>query len=118
MEIGETLHVEAREAWRDWLAAHHAEKKEIWLINYKKGASQRSLDYDSVLDEALCFGWIDSQMKGVNAEYSVLKGGNWSATNREKVQRLAAEGRMTDAGLAAIPAEIRAELGLPDPGPN
>jgi uncharacterized protein YdeI (YjbR/CyaY-like superfamily) len=124
MEIGETLHVEAREAWRDWLAAHHAEKKEIWLINYKKGARKRSLDYDLVLDEALCFGWIDSQARGVNEEYSVLrwsprrKGGNWSATNREKVQRLAREGRMTDPGLAAIPADIRAELGLPDPLPS
>ena len=124
MEIGETLLVETREAWRDWLAAHHADKKEIWLINYKKGANKRSLDYDSCVDEALCFGWIDSQARGVNEEYSVLrwsprrKRGNWSPGNREKVKRLAGEGRMTVAGLAAIPAEIRAELGLADPAPS
>jgi len=118
MEVGETLLVETRKAWRAWLARHHGAKAEIWLINYKKGARQRSLDYDSTLDEALCFGWIDGQIKGVNAEYFVSRWSprrprsHWSAANRTRARILIETGRMTRAGIAAFPPDLRVELGL------
>ncbi len=121
MEVGETLLVETRQAWRAWLAEHHHTKAEIWLINYKKSSVKRSLDYDSALDEALCFGWIDGQIKGVNAEYFVARwsrrrsGSNWTASNRARARRLVEAGLMTQAGITAFPPDLRAELGL-EPG--
>ena len=110
VEIGETLHVQTAGAWRAWLEANAQHKREIWLITYKKGASGRSLDYESVLDEAACFGWIDSTVKGIDAERYAMRmsprrrGGNWTDANLARVQRLVSEGRMTPAGLAHLPA--------------
>ncbi len=121
MQVGETLLVETRQAWRAWLAEHHQTRAEIWLVNYKKGSGKRSLDYDSALDEALCFGWIDGQIKGVNAEYFVARWSrrrprsNWTASNRARARRLVEAGLMTQAGITAFPPDLRAELGL-EPG--
>jgi uncharacterized protein YdeI (YjbR/CyaY-like superfamily) len=119
VEIGETLLVHTREAWRDWLSVHHGSKREIWLISYKKGSGKQALDYDTALDEALCFGWIDSQIKGVDAISFVTRWsprrprGSWTAGNRAKARMLIDSGRMTEAGIAPMPPELRAELGLP-----
>ncbi len=116
MEVGETLRVESIEAWRRWLAAHHADRREIWLINDRKGPERRTLDYEDVLDEAVCFGWIDGLLRRLDDSHFVLRwtprrpGGNWAAGNRDRARRLAAEGRMTEAGLAMVPDELRAEL--------
>ncbi len=58
MDIGETLYVKEREAWRTWLEKHHDSKKEIWLIYYKKHTGKPGIPYDDAVEEALCFGWI------------------------------------------------------------
>ena len=118
MEIGETLQVRTREAWRAWLTAHHRSKGEIWLISYKKGSGGHALDYDTALNEALCFGWIDSSIKSVDGTSFVTRWsprrprGTWSAGNRTKARMLIDAGQMTEAGIAAMPPDVRAELGL------
>ena len=94
--------------WREWLQAHHATRQSVWLVYYKKVANQPSLTWSQAVDEALCFGWIDSQAKPLDGEryqqyFSRRKPtSGWSKVNKEKVARLIAEGRMTAAGLASI----------------
>lgn len=94
--------------WREWLQAHHATRQSVWLVYYKKAANRPTLTWSQAVDEALCFGWIDSQAKPLDGEryqqyFSRRKStSGWSKVNKEKVARLMAEGRMTAAGLASI----------------
>jgi len=112
------LLVETRKAWRAWLARHHRAKSEIWLISYKKGTGKRSLDYESALEEALCYGWVDGQIRSIDAEHYVTRftprrpRSNWSESNRARVRRLVKAGKMTKAGLATLPPDLREGLGL------
>jgi uncharacterized protein YdeI (YjbR/CyaY-like superfamily) len=94
--------------WRAWLERNHAAAKEIWLAYYKKGSGKTSITYEEALEEALCFGWIDSIVKKLDAErymqrYTPRKDVSiWSASNKARVKRLIAGGRMTAAGLTKI----------------
>jgi uncharacterized protein YdeI (YjbR/CyaY-like superfamily) len=112
MEIGETLLVNSRQEWREWLAKHHADRKEIWLIYYKKTSGKTGITFEESLEEALCFGWIDSANKGIDQETYAGRftprrpKSPWSHSNRERVARLLREGRMTEAGLAVLPADL------------
>ncbi|MFD1873070.1 YdeI/OmpD-associated family protein [Hymenobacter bucti] len=96
--------------WREWLLAHHATERGAWLVYYKKAAGQPSLSWSEAVDEALCFGWIDSQAKPLDAQryqqfFSPRKPtSGWSRINKQKVQHLTAAGRMTPAGLASVAA--------------
>ncbi len=116
MEVGETLRVETIEAWRSWLAKNHDDRSEIWLISDRKGPGRRTPEYEDLLDEAVCWGWVDVLVKGLDETRYYLRwvprrrGGNWTASNRERARRLAAQGRMTEAGLALLPADLRDEL--------
>ena len=95
-------------AWRDWLAANHDTADAVWLIMYKKGSGRPSVAWEDAVDEALCFGWIDSKVQKVDAvsyrQYWTRRKPNsvWSKINKDKIQRLTAEGRMTPAGLATV----------------
>lgn len=117
MDTGETLRVESVEEWRGWLAEHHADRREIWLVTDRKGPGQRTPEYPDVLDEAICHGWIDGLVRRRDAHSYLMRwtprrrGGNWTAANRARALRLAAAGRMTDGGLASLPNDLRAELG-------
>lgn len=98
----------SRQHWRAWLQAHHAEKQSVWLVYHKKKAATSTLTWSEAVDEALCFGWIDSQARPVDDEtYRQLfsrrkpKSG-WSKINKAKVQRLLATGQMTPAGLNSV----------------
>ena len=108
MEIGKTLYVSDREQWRAWLAEYHDKEKEIWLIYYKKGSGKPRIPYNDAVDEALCYGWIDSIVKGIDDKKYTQRftprkpKSNLSAMNRERVYRLLEQGKMTAAGLAAI----------------
>lgn len=112
MEIGETLRVRSRAEWRAWLHRHHADRKEIWLVYYKKDSGRTGIGYDESVEEALCFGWIDGQAKGLDEISHASRftprqlGSNWSASNRERAIRLLREGRMTVAGRRVLPAEL------------
>ncbi len=97
-----------REAWRKWLVRNHARKSEIWLVYYKKGSGKTSVTYNEALEEALCFGWIDSTVRTIDAEryaqrYTPRKASSiWSVRNKKLVLKLKAEGRMTQAGWAKV----------------
>ncbi len=97
-----------RETWRAWLAKHHDRETGVWLHFHKKASGRPSIDWSAAVDEALCFGWIDSVLRPIDdltyrQYFSPRKPkGNWSKVNKEKVERLIAEGRMMPAGLAAI----------------
>ncbi len=94
--------------WRNWLEENHDKKQSIWLICYKKSSDKPTLDWSDAVDEALCFGWIDSTRRSIDVEsymqyYGKRKPNSmWSKINKQKVEKLMADGRMTKAGLAAI----------------
>ena len=95
---------------REWLAKHHRQSASVWIVTYKKGASRPHLPWSDLVDEALCFGWIDSLPRKLDRERTLhllsprKAGSAWSAVNKAKVESLVAAGRMTQAGLAKIDA--------------
>lgn len=105
-----TVDAPDRPAWRAWLAAHHPQKEGIWLIMYKKASGQQRMTYDDVVEEALCFGWIDSLPRRLDDARSLLyisprkKGSVWSALNKRRIEKLAAAGLIAPAGQAKIDA--------------
>jgi uncharacterized protein YdeI (YjbR/CyaY-like superfamily) len=107
MEIGKKLTVTDRKAWRAWLRKHHATEKEIWLVYHKKASGRRRLPYNDAVEEALCYGWIDSILKPIDAlsyaqRFSPRRpGANWSAMNIERLRRLLARKKVTQAGRNA-----------------
>lgn len=109
MEVTETVYVSTRAAWRAWLKRHHASKRVVWLIYYKKGSGKPRVEYADAVEEALCFGWIDSTTKTLDTERYVQrftprkKGSNWSGPNLERINRLVAAGQMTPAGAMHLP---------------
>jgi uncharacterized protein YdeI (YjbR/CyaY-like superfamily) len=108
MDIGKTLHVTERDEWRAWLKKHHASEPEIWLVFANKASGEPRLPYNDAVEEALCFGWIDSIVKKPDAGHSAQRftprrpNSPISPMNLERVRRLEAQGKMTDAGRTAI----------------
>ena len=94
MDIGETVQVTTRAAWRAWLERHHATAREIWFIYNKKASGKPSVAYGDAVEEALCYGWIDSTVKTLDPHRYAQRftprkaGSNWSAPNLERVARL------------------------------
>ncbi|MEM1125717.1 MAG: YdeI/OmpD-associated family protein [Bacteroidota bacterium] len=105
-----TVHPLTREAWRAWLERHHQRQEGVWLISYKKATGQPAVDYEAAVQEALCFGWIDSIRRRVDDERSRLyfaprkAGSGWSRPNKQRVAQLLADGLMRPAGQAKIDA--------------
>jgi len=97
-----------RKEWRAWLEKNYANEKEIWLVFYKVKTKKESIKYAEAVEEALCFGWIDSTVKRIDDEKHMQKytprnaKSNWSATNKARVKKLKKEGLMTEYGLAAV----------------
>ncbi len=114
MEIGETLYVTTREEFRKWLEENHQAKKEIWLIQYKKATKKPSIKFHDAIEEAMCFGWTESiGFKGLDAERYVTRytprkaKSKWSEKNKERARKLIAEGKMTSAGMATLPSDVK-----------
>ena len=103
-----TFYAKDREAWRKWLSEHCDKAKSVWLIIYKKGATKKSISYAEAVEEALCFGWIDSKPNKRNEEsfYQFFAkrnpSSNWSRINKARVKKLMEEGLMTPPGMAVI----------------
>jgi uncharacterized protein YdeI (YjbR/CyaY-like superfamily) len=99
---------ESRAEWREWLARHHDTSTGAWAVYQKKGGTSQSPDYEELVLEALCFGWIDSVARRVDDQWTKLyfcprkKGGVWAASNKARVERLLAGGLMTPAGQRVI----------------
>ena len=108
MEITETLYVISRKDWRKWLIKNYKNKKDIWLIYYRKKSGKPRISYGSAVEEALCYGWIDSIIKGVDDQcyaqrFSPRRSNSvLSQINRERVRLLVAKKKMTKVGLAAL----------------
>ena len=106
----EQVQVETLAQWRDWLTRNHATSPGIWLVTWKKTSGRPHLGYDDIVEEALTFGWVDSQPRTVDGQRSARlltprkPGSNWSRLNKQRVERLLAAGLMQPAGLAAVAA--------------
>ncbi len=104
------LSVIDRKDWRAWLEENHAKEKEVWLIYFKKHTGKPRIPYDDAVEEALCFGWIDSIVRKIDDERYCQKftprkeNSNWSMLNKQRVEKLRKNGRMTKAGLEKIKA--------------
>lgn len=108
MKTTEGLHVTNRDVWRTWLEKNHDTKKEIWLIFYRRHTDKLSIPYGDAVEEALCFGWIDSIIKRIGDEKFARKftprktKSSWSQPNRKRAEKMIKEGKMTEVGLARI----------------
>jgi uncharacterized protein YdeI (YjbR/CyaY-like superfamily) len=104
----ETICPESRQQWRQWLHENHDRKQSIWLIYYKKKSSMPTVNWSEAVDEALCFGWIDSKKQSIDEEKYMQffckrkSNSTWSKVNKVKIQRLAEAGLMAQAGFNSI----------------
>ena len=105
---------ESARAFREWLQARHATEREVWVGFYKKASGRAGLTYQEAVDEALCFGWIDGQLRRIDDVCHQTRftprrpASHWSAVNIAKVAALTRAGRMTPAGLAVFDARRKA----------
>jgi uncharacterized protein YdeI (YjbR/CyaY-like superfamily) len=95
-------------AWRAWLAAHHDTARGVWVASWRKVSGRKPVAYEDLVEEAICFGWIDSTVNILDDDRAVQlmtprkpKGG-WTRLNRQRVAAMEAQGRMTDAGRRAV----------------
>jgi uncharacterized protein YdeI (YjbR/CyaY-like superfamily) len=106
----ERVHAETRPEWRRWLAANHAGSPGVWLVSWKTVTGKPAVGYAESVEEALCFGWIDSLNRTIDDERTQQlftprrPGSRWSRSNKERIERLLADGLIEPAGLAAIEA--------------
>jgi len=119
MEIKNTLYVTDRKDWRKWLAKNHKKQKEVWLIYYRKETKKPRIYYDDAVLEALCYGWIDSIAKKIDAEafaqrFSVRRPkSELSRMNKERIYELIKEKKMTKWGLAAVAHAFNPKIDKP-----
>lgn len=104
----ERVDVAGRAEWRAWLKKHHRRSEGIWLMRWKKARPDKYMGYDAIVEEALCFGWIDATARPLDHERSLIlvcprkPKSMWSRVNKDRVERLIAQKRMAVAGLKAI----------------
>lgn len=108
MKTTQELYVTSKDDWRKWLEKHHETERKVWLIYHKKHTGKPSIAYGDSVEEALCFGWIDSLIKRIDDEKFARKftprksNSNWSEVNKKRTRKMMAEGKMTKAGWARI----------------
>ena len=108
MEATKTIYVTHWKAWREWLEKNYTTEQEAWLIYYKKHTGKPIIPYDEAVEEAICFGWIDSIIKRIDDEKYARKftprteNSRWSELNKKRAKKMIAAGKMTEAGLQKI----------------
>jgi len=113
-----TLHPKKPGDFERWLARNHDRATQVWLVFYKKTSGSQTVAYKNALQEALCHGWIDSRVKSIDAERFTVRftprqpGSPWSKRNLKIAKALLQSGRMTEAGIAALPLQLRRRSGL------
>ena len=119
------VYVKSRKEWREWLLENHnKEEKGIWLVFYKKNAKKPTLEYKDSVEEALCFGWIDSIIKKIDEEKYVRKftprkpDSLWSPSNKKRIAKMIKEGKMTECGLMKVNAAKESGLWDKDDRPG
>lgn len=104
------IHPLTREEWRAWLEKNHTRREGVWLVSYKKATGKPGFAYEEAVEEALCFGWVDSKGNKLDVERSMLwfaprkPATGWSRPNKQRVERLIETGQMAPAGLAKVEA--------------
>ena len=112
MDVRESLTLKTPAEFRRWLQKNHQMKIEIWLIFYKKKSGRQTLTIAQAVEEALCFGWIQSRLKPLDPQSFAVrfsprhKGSIWSPANLKRVRKLIAERRMTEAGMEVLPDDF------------
>ena len=107
MEIIDILCPATRGEWRSWLKENHEKKRSVWLTYYKKGSGKSGVSYEDAVEEAVCFGWIDSVARPIDDEKYVQrftrrnKNSRWSESNIRRAEEMIGQGKMTPAGLLA-----------------
>lgn len=105
-----SIQPKSRAEWREWLSSHHTQEAGVWLITFKKSSGKQLLDYAGAVEEALCFGWVDSKGNKLDEERTMLwftarkKGSGWSKLNKSRIEKLISAELMMPAGLAKIAA--------------
>lgn len=108
LETMKQVYVKTRKAWRGWLNKNHDKSNGIWLVFYKKHTGKATLEYDEAVEEALCFGWIDSIIKKIDDEKFVRKltprkaDSQWSELNKKRIMKLKKQGLLTEAGIVKV----------------
>jgi len=103
-------HAETRSQWRGWLAANHASERGVWLCSWRSATGRPVCAYEDAVEEAICFGWIDSTVNLLDEERGLQlftprrRKSTWTRLNRSRVEALESTGLMTDAGRAAVAA--------------
>jgi uncharacterized protein YdeI (YjbR/CyaY-like superfamily) len=119
MKVTRMLYVHRVADWRAWLRKHHRTSREIWLVYYRKSSGKPRISYNDAVDEAICFGWIDSTVNKIDADRFAQRftprrlASKTSEMNKARARRLVRERRMTRAGLAAIGELKTARLVIP-----
>ncbi len=118
------VYLKTRDEWRTWLSKHHTTDTYVWLVFFKKETGKPTIEYDASVEEALCFGWVDSIIKKIDTERYVRKftprklESLWSDSNKKRVKKMIAQGRMTEFGLARIAEARQSGLWYKSPRPN
>ena len=108
LDLAPHVAAEDRTTWRSWLEVNHSTAAGAWLVTWRPGSGHPILDYEAAVEEALCFGWVDSRPGRVDDQRSKLyfaprkPRSAWSASNKARIERLMEGGRMAPAGLAAV----------------
>jgi len=108
MTAVEELYMTNRDEWREWLQNNYDARAEVWLIFFKKQTGKPSISYDDAVEEALCFGWIDSIIKRIDEDKFARKftrrksKSKWSNVNKERARKMIREGRMREPGLSQV----------------
>jgi uncharacterized protein YdeI (YjbR/CyaY-like superfamily) len=110
MVTGEQVHPEDVDAWRAWLREHHDRGTGVWLVAWKARTGRPTVGYEEAVEQALCFGWIDSTARSLDDERSALwfaprrRRSGWARSNKQRIERLEAAGLLEPAGRAVVDA--------------
>ena len=108
MEVSETLYVNNRDDWRSWLESHYKTESEIWLVYYRKESGKSRIPYNEAVEEALCFGWIDSITRTIDQERYAQRftprkpASKYSQTNKERLKKMIQQGKVIPEVLAIL----------------
>ena len=108
MKCDSRFTAETRQQWRNWLKSNHTQAEGIWLVTYKKNSEMPYLAYNEIVEEALCFGWIDSLPRKLDEQRTMLyisprkPQSNWSKANKNRIAKLLQQGLMTPAGIEKV----------------
>jgi hypothetical protein len=112
MNTCQTLHLCSRKEWRRWLSKHYKSKDGIWLVFHRKSSGEPTIEYDQAVEEAICFGWIDVQIRRIDGHKHMRRftprrqRSNWSDSNKRRALRMLREGKMTGAGRSVLPPDV------------